>query len=283
MEIVFGVDNNYVRHMCVTMLSVIESNKGETIVFHVIEYELSSQNRIYIEELIETHNARVYFYDIDIEKLNIFPVGKDTGNPSLSYAAYLRLFIHELLPQTINKVLYLDCDIIVINSIKDLWNKDLQNSSLAAKDDYGQAQESGAKRMEIQDGYKYFNSGVLLLNLQKLRENRFTEKVKVFVSENKHKIKMHDQDILNGLLYKDRIALEEKWNMMCNTDNVVDYSIIHFAGIKPWHIECRHPLKVKYKEYLNQTKWIGTNETHAFTHWQRLKRFVKITYKHIVK
>ncbi len=275
MDIVFNVDDNYVRHMCVTILSIIDNNNEEDINFHVIAYELSADNKEYIKNLVSDKEKHVFFYKFDLEKMKHFSIGKGTGNPNISYATYLRLFIQDLLPKTINKVLYLDCDIVVINSIKDLWDKDIHNYVLAAKEDYGLAQIHGAKRMRLSEDYKYFNAGVLLLNLEALRKMRFTEMVMKFFEENKEIIKMHDQDILNGLLYKERLPIEEKWNMMCNTDNTKDYSIIHFAGLKPWYIECPHPLKYIYKEYLSQTKWKDIKDTHAFTTWQRFKRIVK--------
>lgn len=129
--------------------------------------------------------------------------------------------------------------------------------------------------MDISEGFYYFNSGVMLMNLSLLREMKFTEKVYDYYKSHKDIIKMHDQDILNGLLYRERHPLDERWNMMCNTDNVTDYAIIHFAGIKPWYIECPHPLKGIYYEYLQQTQWKFVKPIHGFSLWRRLIMTVK--------
>ena len=179
-----------------------------------------------------------------------------------------------LFPQY-NKVLYLDCDIVVIDKLQDLWNKDISEYCLAAIDDYGLAQENGAKRMGIESGYKYFNAGVLLINLQRLREMRLMDMVRKYLTTDVHRILMHDQDILNGLLYKQRLPLEERWNMMRNTDNTIDYSIIHYAGLKPWYIECPHPLKHIYYHYLAMTKWANEKPVHFYSKLQRIKIFIK--------
>ena len=82
----------------------------------------------------------------------------------------------------------------------ELWNKDISQYCLAALDDYGNAQESGAKRLGLEFGFKYFNSGVMLINLQKLREINFMEMVQDYLVTEGYRILMHDQDILNGLL-----------------------------------------------------------------------------------
>ena len=275
MDIVFNVDNRYVRHMCVTILSILDKNPNNIIAFHVITCELSKENREYISSLLSEDHVSVKFYDVDINILKKFSVGKLTGNPNISYAAYLRLFIQDLLPLHIDKVLYLDCDIVVVNSMTELWHKDISQYSLAALDDYGNAQEYGAKRMGLEKRFKYFNSGVMLLNLQKLREINFMEMVQDFLVTDGYRILMHDQDILNGLLYRQRLPLEERWNMMCNTDNIIDYSIIHFAGLKPWYIECPHPLKHIYYHYLAMTKWANDKPVHFYSKLQRIKIFIK--------
>lgn len=274
MDIVFNVDNGYVRHMCVTILSILDNN-NENLCIHILTCDLSNENKSYISSLIIERNAFVKFYDVDVNTLKKFSVGKLTGNPLISYAAYLRLFIPDLLPKDVDKVLYLDCDIVVINSLSELWNKDISGYYLAALDDYGDAQKMGHKRMGLELGYKYFNSGVMLMNIRKLREMQFIIKVKEFLVTDGHRILMHDQDILNGLLYKQRLPLEERWNMMCNTDNSTDYAVIHFAGMKPWYFECTHPLKYIYYHYLKMTKWADVKPIHFYSKVQRIKNVIK--------
>lgn len=275
MDIVFNVDNGYVRHMCVTILSILDKNPNEDICFHLITYDLSLENRKYLSSLLSKKHATMMIYDVDICELRGFSIGKSTGNPNISYATYLRLFISGLLPIDVHKVLYLDCDIVVVDKLQDLWNKDISEYCVAAVDDYGIAQEKGALRMGIESGYKYFNAGVLLINLQKLRDMNFMKMVQDFLVTDGYRILMHDQDILNGLLYKQRMPLEERWNMMRNTDNTTDYSIIHYAGLKPWFIECPHPLKHIYYHYLAMTKWANEKPVHFYSKLQRIKIIIK--------
>lgn len=138
MDIVFNVDNGYVRHMCVTMLSIIEHNREEDICFHVVTCDLADENVQYVKALV-AHKSKVHFYHFDKNQIIQFAVGSSTGNPNISHAAYLRLFLQDILPTQISKVLYLDCDIVVINSLKDLWNTDINHYAIAARVDYGKA------------------------------------------------------------------------------------------------------------------------------------------------
>lgn len=275
MHVVFNVDNGFVPHMCVTILSIIENCSETKPIFHVLTYNLSIENREYVSNLVSEKGASIYFYDVDVSKFDGFPLGNKTGNARLTYAAYLRLLIPDVLPQKLDKVIYMDCDIVVINPIYDLWNKDLTDYYLAALDDYGQGGISGAKRLGIGEGYSYFNSGVMLINLKKLRDMNFFEKVKEYVKTNRERIMMHDQDILNGLLYEKRLALEVRWNMMCNTGNTTDYAVIHYAGMKPWFIECPHPLKYIYYDYLKQTKWADMPPVYCYSLAHRIKARIK--------
>lgn len=275
MHIVFNVDNGFVPHMCVTILSILGNCTAEKPVFHVLTYNLSFENREYVSNLVTEKGTSVFFYDVDVSMFKGFPIGGKTGNARLTFAAYLRLLIPDLLPQNLDKVLYMDCDIVVINPICDLWNKDLTGYYLAALDDYGQSGVSGALRLGIDEGYSYFNSGVMLLNLKMLREMKFFDEVKEYVKKNREKIMMHDQDILNALLYKKKLAMEVKWNMMCNTDNITDYAVIHYAGLKPWFIECPHPLKYIYYDYLKQTKWADMPPVYCYSLAHRIKARIK--------
>lgn len=279
MHIVFNVDNGFVPHMCVTILSILGNCTAEKPVFHVLTYNLSFENREYVSNLVTEKGTSVFFYDVDVSRFKGFPLGDKTGNARLTFAAYLRLLIPDLLPQNLDKVLYMDCDIVVINPIYDLWNKDLTGYYLAALDDYGQGGISGARRLGIGEEYSYFNSGVMLLNLKMLREMNFFDKVKEYVKTNWEKIIMHDQDILNALLYKKKLTMEVRWNMMCNTDNTIDYAVIHYAGMKPWYVECPHPLKCIYFDYLSLTKWNGMKPVHCYSLWQRFKRSVHVLLK----
>lgn len=257
------------------MLSIVDHNREVDVNFHVLTYDLSEENREYIKDLVCNEKVSVAFYDIDLKLFEGLPIGKGTANPTLSYATYLRLLIARVLPVNISKVIYLDCDIVVINSLGDLWDLNISDYYIAASSEYGIAATNGMKRLNIDQRYGYFNAGVLVLNLDKLRDFDFFEKSKKYVSEHFDAIKFHDQDVLNALLHNNRLELEPRWNMRGDTDDKKSYTVIHYMS-KPWNLECKHPLKHLYYEYLNKTKWAGTEQTNAYTLWQKIKMKVAI-------
>jgi lipopolysaccharide biosynthesis glycosyltransferase len=202
-----------------------------------------------------------------------------------------------LLNAEIKKIIYLDSDIIVNESIDKLWNYDITNYAIAAVRDKETLQEQNKKRLGIEGQYSYINAGVEIINLDFLREIDFVNKSLEFVKKHRNKILYHDQDIINALLYKKIFYLPYCWNMMdcylykfpqCNpnyTSDIIQYqknpSIIHFAGrYKPWHKECRNPYRNLYWHYLKKT---GIKYFPILRKETTLKRIIKIFFKRLLK
>lgn len=274
MDIVFNIDNRYIQHTCVTMLSVCSANYFEKINFHVLSCNLSKENKRRMENVMKG-KSKIYFYQKDELEIKDFPIGKGTCNERLSSAAYLRLFIPELLPESIHKVLYLDSDIVVCGSLKDLWETSIEDYCVASVDDCWPFVESEARRLGLPIGKRYFNSGVMLLNLDKMREMSFVDKAKQFAIDNVDKVFYHDQDILNYLLAQSRLSLSSQWNQMEDGKDGFQ-RIIHFAGkYKPWHKECHHSQKFLYYRYLQQTEWQDYQPVYYHSFFERIKRTIK--------
>ena len=95
----------------------------------------------------------------------------------------------------------------------------------------------------------------------------------MFLKDNYSKIKFHDQDILNALLYDERLTLPPCWNNIMYDGKA--NAIIHFAGIKPWEIECTHPLKELFWKYLSETRWKDMKPIYHYSFMERIKRRIK--------
>lgn len=276
MDIVFNIDNNYVRHACVTLISICESNKNCSITFHILSLSISEENKQYLKYLAERYHNSVFFYNIEENALQPFPIGRGTCNPKLTHATYLRLFIPSLLPISIKKVLFLDCDLVVNGTLEELWNMPLGNYYIASVDDNEPMCFTEKKRLGLRCKTNYFNAGVMLLNLEKLRDFDLKDKAIDICNKKRDLIFYHDQDIFNILLCEKRLVLEERWNKKTNIIKSEDI-IIHFAGcIKPWHIESSHPLKYLYYQYLSRTKWAQLPPSHYFSLKQRFKNIIKL-------
>ena len=167
-----------------------------------------------------------------------------------------------------DKVIYIDCDCLVLGSIKELWDTDISNFPLAAVDDYGEYSfsnylHSQKKILGIPNEQRYFNAGLLVMNLKILRNIEFTYNAIEYARNNAHKLKYPDQDTLNIILGSRRLSINHAWNTQtpyfCGfnhrkwkklTGNEIfhEAKIIHYtAEEKPWIWKSSSPYK---KEYL---------------------------------
>mgnify|MGYP000466571498 CR=1 FL=1 len=118
MDIVCSIDNNYVLHCAVMLTSLFENNRSESHVIHLLTEGLTPDNRKLIEDLVHSYNGRFCYYLIDSDVLKSCPI-KATDH--LTIATYYRLLMADILPKSLERILYLDCDIVVNRSIKKLW------------------------------------------------------------------------------------------------------------------------------------------------------------------
>ena len=117
-HIACNIDDNYTQHCGVMINSLYENNKEERITVHVIVDKLSDNSKLSLTKITQKYNQSIYFHEVKGFALLQLPNLKDYY---LSAAAYLRLFIPEILTE-LNKIIYLDCDLIIRKKITALWN-----------------------------------------------------------------------------------------------------------------------------------------------------------------
>ena len=278
MNIVCATDDNYIQHCCVMLVSLLCNNKDVDI--YVLTEGLRPENEKIVREEVEHHGGRVSFCVVDGSKLEGLPLSKRSDLNHISMATYYRLLIAKLLPIEVEKVIYLDCDIVVNGSLEELWETNLENMAAAAILQIGYGFEAERLRYPIE--YGYFNAGVNMLNLRYFREHDITERFFRYLEEHGHELVYNDQDVLNGVLYDKCVHVMPQWNMTPafydmflskkgdKRDDVIinDYAaekenikrfknnpnIVHYASkIKPWDDNCTHPLCGLYYEYAQKT------------------------------
>ena len=210
MNIVCSIDNNYVQHCCVMLSSLLANNKWEKHRVHLLSEGLSIDNINLIDKLVSSHNSELHYYQLTSEKLKQCPI-KETDH--LSIATYYRLFMTDILPSNINKVLYLDSDIVVARSIQELWNTDISGKALAAVEEMGCSLTDVFDRFQFDKEYGYFNAGVLLINLAYWRDNNITALFSDYIINHSDRIVAHDQDVLNALFHDKYLKLSFEWNV----------------------------------------------------------------------
>lgn len=222
-NICFSSDKKYAKFLALTIVSLLTNkNADDNLCIYILDGGLSQKDKQKIEELKKISDFTLNFINFDIEKFSCCPVHK---NEHISLAAYYRLLISEFLPN-LDKAVYLDCDIDIKTSLKELFETDINDFYFAAVLDVDSPKI--CKRLELDE---YFNSGVLLLNLKKFRETNFCENIFKWIEQNKSILKLHDQDVLNLYCKGEIKKLDNKWNAQQKFHkNTQGAAVVHYVG-----------------------------------------------------
>lgn len=270
MHIAFCLDNNYIPHCATVIASIMDNNQSEKITFHLLSDSISENNKRMLTDWVSSYNSNnIQFYTINKEDFAVFPI----EDAYINISTYFRLIMPYLL-KGIDKVIYLDCDVIVNDSLKDLWNVDISNYALAGVRDRINDYIRVYNRLNYPMSYGYVNAGVLVINLEQWREDNIFEKATTIAHKIPKQLKNHDQDIINLVYHDSMLFLDFKFNLLehflYTEDNLYFnkkyYSsieqacanpvIIHFCmPCKPWHKECINPFKHLYEKYKKMTPW----------------------------
>lgn len=267
LPIFFAVDDGYIPFLAVTLKSLVDnsSDKYEYLI-KILNTDVSEENQKRIKKF-EKKNINIEFVDLNyyIDKIKDKLYTRDYYSKN----TYFRLFIPELYPQY-NKALYLDSDIIILEDIANLYNKDIGNSLVGAiPDDVIQNgrvfQEYVEKVVGVSSYKNYFNAGILLMNLDELRKFKFQEKFLYLLGTIKFSV-AQDQDYLNRIC-KGRVTyIEDSWNVMPvprKRKEGEELKLIHFnLTYKPWYSD-----SVDYKELF----WKYAKKTEFFKEIQKIK------------
>ncbi|ALI99759.1 glycosyltransferase family 8 protein [Rufibacter tibetensis] len=254
-NIALAFDKNFVTPAYVFLTSIFYNNKESNFVFHIIATGLEKSEIKELEDFIKQNKSKVFFYNIDENLAQEFVI---PSNSHFTIATYYRLFFPALVPRDIDKLLYVDVDTIVVGKMRQFLEKDLGSFPVAAVADnvFTTRPELG-----IFETGKYFNAGVLLMNLPVWKNQQISEKAISFLQEFPEKIQFVDQDALNAVLNNNWLPLESKFNLMYvdfpqempqSQFNyfLSDKIIIHFSSrFKPWHVYSPNRLNYLYHYY----------------------------------
>ena len=291
LPIFFAVDNYYIPFLSVTLKSLSDHASQDNIyVIKILYIDISEENQEKLKKY-EKENISIEFVDLNyyIDKIK----GKLYTRDYYQKSTYFRLFIPDLYPQY-NKALYLDSDTLILDDIANLYNIDIGNNLLGAIPDKAvqtvpEFQEYVEKVVGVASYKKYFNAGILVMNLDELRKFKFQEKFLYLLDTIKYSV-AQDQDYLNRLC-KGRVKIiNESWNVMpidhlkVNLENI---KLIHYnLNYKPWHFD-----NILYKdffwdyakktEYYQVIKNIKDNytEDQKFNDLETTKKLIELAQK----
>lgn len=275
-NICLSTDNNYSKYAGVVIASVLINSKDEDfITFYILDGGIDEDNKQKIQSLKNIKDCNIVFVQIREE---LFDIYKKIGTHSyISISTYYRLKLASLLPE-VDKVLYLDCDIIVNSNAADLFKTNIEDYYAGAVMDT--AMKSSGWVPQLEKGNIYFNAGVLLLNLKKIREDNIEEKFEDYTKKEFDNIRVGDQQIINVVCQGKIKQMDSEWNVQSsNFINRSDYTkapkIIHYVGRqKPWIFGSMNYWKNLYFSVLDKTPW-AIPESEKFK-WKVLNQVVSI-------
>jgi lipopolysaccharide biosynthesis glycosyltransferase len=247
--------------MLVSLLENCIKNKPCEIA--VVNDNISEENITKLETTLFEYSVPIRLIEFESK---VFSHLTPKNNKTL--AAFHRIFLSEFYSADIEKVLYLDCDIIVRKDISELFNTDISNYITGAIQNDGLYYQ---KKLGIPEENLFFNSGVMLVNLTMWRKFNIQKKLIDYIENNFELMFRNDQDALNAVLVNDWLTLNPQWNThlyfftsphLCRYDPELlqqilkDPAVVHFTTQnKPWFYIGKHPFKKEYYKYLKLTAW----------------------------
>ncbi|MBQ9813169.1 MAG: glycosyltransferase family 8 protein [Thermoguttaceae bacterium] len=227
-EILFASDSSYCPFMATAIASILKNaGTDDTFSFHIADGGLTEDDRQKIDELKKIRDFKLTYYRPNLREYLQYLCNDISTFPTV---VNTRLFVEKFLPASLNKVIYLDADIVVLGSLSGLWETDLGDNFVAAVPDLN-IRFSHQQELGLSDEFRYFNSGMLLVNLKKWREDSVLKKLLDICIEIKDVVEFPDQDPLNVYAYRTCYQeLLRRWN--CHPQDYVqgDTIVLHYMG-----------------------------------------------------
>lgn len=263
MNIVYAVNDAYVRQLLVSMVSVLEHNTTErNIQFYILSSDFSFASKDMINALKNRYKNCNVAYIVPERKL----FEKFKLNISyISVETYFRYIIADLISD-IDKCLYLDADLVVNGCLSELYDLEIENYYCAGARDIFIDKINYKEKIKFDKGDLYVNAGVLLFNLSKMRQDRVSLKLIENTRSFEKTIEYQDQDIIN-ITFKGKIKEADSTynfasaNVVAEKNKRGDAIIIHYTGPKkPWHHNCKNKMRYLYTYYEYIAKCVITKK-----------------------
>lgn len=277
MKVLYTCDNNYVWLMGISAISLFETNQHlQELTVYLLGENISLENKEELKKIGDKYRRKVEI--IDVPKLNIPPSLISARWP---LSAFTRLFSGIILPDDVEKVLYLDCDTIIMGDISELDSVEFNgNIAMGVKDGISGAYK---KNIGLHNDSPYYNAGVFLLDVNALRKVNINEKIEQYMNKYVDYTNYADQDILNGIFngkigelnarfnvmtidvvhtFEEILALRRPTNFYTKSElenAIISPAIIHYTTnmlvIRPWFSNTDHPFASEFRKYMEMSTW----------------------------
>lgn len=269
MNFLYSSDIGYVDLSKISIASLLEANKGETVKIYYVEDHIGEDNKKWLTDLVHRFHGEIYY--INACEIDTSFVQKT----SFSTAGYYRLLVSNIIPE--DKIIYLDCDTIVLGSFRELWSVDISEYLVGGVKDT--VQNHVAASVGMKDNSFYINSGMMYMNLKKWRNEDVDQQVREVFARYDGKVPHHDQGVINCVANGRILYLPVQYNLMSQylyftrkqlmklfrirqfySDNEIQEAkaqpvVIHFLNKfygRPWHSGSEHPYAGVFDDYIDK-------------------------------
>jgi lipopolysaccharide biosynthesis glycosyltransferase len=270
-NVAYSCNENYIHHTGISILSLLENNQDiENISVYFIPKDVSNISIASLKTLVERYKRNfvvIPFNDL-CHDLKISSIGRHIST------IYAKLFFERI--KSVDKILYIDSDTIVADSLRELWNIELGSNLIAGVETYT---VSSKRYLGLNKHDNFINDGVVLLNLKEFRRHNLAEKFIKCIAEYGGNPPLYSEGVINKVCKEDILSLHPKYNFM---SGLIDYRpnrfafmdeyydkktideafispvIVHYLSAffnRPWDVNCTHPLKHYYLHYKALSEW----------------------------
>lgn len=282
MNVAYHSSDSFAPVLAVSMVSIMENNKGmDNITFYVLEKQMSEASKQKLTQMVAAYNRKLVLIPMpDMQKDFNFPIARVRKKWILD--SYCRLFLGSILPNDVERVLYLDCDTLCHGDLFDFWNMNIGNNYCGAVTDA--VGEHYYELFDMNKTSRYCNSGMVLFDLKRWREDKMEDKVADYVRSKNGFVFFMEQSVMNIVL-QDRIKIlhpkyntytlisalsnqELRWLRHCKRlyckeeleEARKDPRLIHLTNLflvkgRPWLEGNNHPYKEIFMSYRTLTPW----------------------------
>ena len=278
MCVAYAADDNYAKYLGISMLSLFQSNQEfKEIGVYVLDCGIGVENKEKLKFIAEQNNRDINFCSMEVA---VSGLDLQMGVRKIAVASYARLFLASIIPKECDRILYLDCDTIVRNSLNEYWNTNLENDMVAGVRDT--VDSFFLKKIGLDSEDYYVNAGILLINLAGWREQHLEAQFMEFIRKYNGNVPHHDQGTINGVCKNKKCIVAPRYNA---TSNIYSFSaktirriyfmnsfysqreleeakknpaVLHFTtGLvgRPWEENCTHPMKEEYLRIAKESPW----------------------------
>lgn len=288
----YGSGEAYVKVAGISIFSLLSNNPDYKFQFYYVENNISQQSKDYLRDIVEKFGSKINFFPV-------LEVTKDIQETTTFYlTSYARLFIHKIC--TDDDILFFDCDTLITSTLNQLIEMSMEDKLVAGVQDT--VSKTFRDAIGLPADERYINAGgVIKLNLKRWRECGIEKNVLKLIKRFAGDVPFHDQGVLNAVTVSNRIILGPEYNLMSpmlilDSHKIkriirsdIFYSdeelaramaqpkVIHFTADefgRPWSVNCTHPFKQLYLNYMDKTPWKGQIEKFDLPQNAKIMKYV---------